>query len=162
MFRTNQAGRWLVVVVLALSVVAGASNGVFAGPNQISPARKKQYQDAAIKLVAAAGAQGVSLHVKPDNDFGSIVAETLARVFRDRLVESAVKDLMPHAPKGVHRGVRRVACMYLDGELSTFSFTVATAKDEFIEALKAEDVQFGYLADGADFLLELHKAYRSK
>jgi len=156
----NRIRKAIVALLLSgvLCIVAVPHNDVCAA----EPRNKKEVGKAVAKLIAAAGAEGIKLSKESEDDLLSIVLEAIATVARDKLIDSALKDLIPEAPTGVHRGIRRVAVMYLDGELTIFGFTAETAKEEFIEALKAENVKYGHLAQGADFLYELHKAFRSE
>ena len=155
----NRFRKAIVVLLLSgtLGIVAVPQNSVTAAEPQ-----KKDVGKAVGKLILAAAAEGVKLSKKDQDGLLSAVVQAFAKIARDKLIDSALKDLMPDAPTGVHRGIRRVACMYLDGELTIFGFTAETAKEEFIEALKAENVKYGHLAQGADFLYELHKAFRSE
>jgi hypothetical protein len=81
-----------------------------------------------------------------------------ARAGRDKLIESAIKDVFPEFEDFEIRGIRRVASLYLDGKLSLENLGKETAKEEIIEALNEENPGLGTSAKVVDFLYELHKA----
>ena len=83
------------VIVLLLT---GAIGIVAVPPTPVSaaePQNKKEVVKAVAKLIVAAGAEGIKLSKESEDDLVSIVLEAIATVARDKLIDSALKDLMP-------------------------------------------------------------------
>jgi hypothetical protein len=79
------------------------------------------------------------------------------RALRDNRVESALRTSCPELGDVEIRLARRVICSYADGQLELNKLVKATAKEEFIEALKKESPKLAASAKLVDLLYQLHQ-----
>lgn len=113
---------------------------------------------AIVKISGAGIADAFARDQKQNDGLIAALFSVGARAGRDKLIESAIKDVFPEMDDIEIRGIRRVACLYLDGKLSLANLGKDTAKEEIIEALKEENPTLATSAQIVDFLYELHLA----
>lgn len=157
-----------VPVVLKIERAAQVARGQSPQSRPQSPGRRSSYRPsskpdteavkrAIAKIVFAGVANAVAKDQAEDEGLLSAIFSVGAKAGRDKLIESALKDVFPDRLESEIRGIRRVASLYLDGRLSLANLGKETAKEEIITALKKENPRLGASAQVVDFLYELHQ-----
>ncbi len=123
--------------------------------------QSERYQRAVFKVAAATLAHIISQDPSTQEDVFGLVVAQLARVGRDNLIESALRDVFPdekEVPGGIIRAIRRLICMHLDGELSKAAYLKQTAIDEVKAAIADANADAGVIVELADFVYAVVKA----
>jgi hypothetical protein len=113
--------------------------------------------DIAAAVLKAIGA--IALHEaskpQPDDGVAEAIARGLSKVARDKLIDSALEDLFPAAPKIERDAVRSLAVLALDGELDR-------DRDRIVGRLRRTNPDMADAVEAAEFLIQFSKAVDKK
>jgi hypothetical protein len=90
-----------------------------------------------------------------DDDVFDTVARGVARVGRDKLIDSALEDILPDAKVVERNAIRNLAILALDGKLSR-------DRDTVLKRLKRVNPDMADAVQVAEFLIQLAKAVDDK
>lgn len=124
----------------------------FRSDNTLVP-EVKRVAKSIVKILGAGVANDLAQDPDPSK---SALLKKLAKVARDGLIESALKDTFPDLKPAEIRAAKRVISLYLDKELTLNKFAKETAKEEALAALRKEAPSLASAGAIADFLVELH------
>lgn len=115
---------------------------------------------AIFKILAAAIANKISKdQARGDGVFAGIFSG-LASLGRDKLIESALKDVFPDVPASGIGAAQRVISLILDDQFTLDNLAKRTAIDTIKDKLHAEDPRLGATAELADFIYNLYEFRR--
>jgi hypothetical protein len=109
--------------------------------------------DIAAAVLKSIGA--IALHEaskpQPDDGVAEAIARGVAKVARDKLIDSALQDLFPDAEKVERDAVRSLAVLALDGELDR-------DRDRIVARLRRTNPDMADVVEAAEYLIQFSKA----